>query len=148
MLKQEKRRSAEAESALKNAGLEIKRAHSPILGRVSPLHAADGGRHDPERPSTEAGHVLPSNSSPGAASASAYVSVSGVPGEGTSGGSAGRGGERPAEPSEVSGRARAALKAGEGVNRLLEGGINCHFESGLLSKLQKELNCSRMCKTH
>ena len=118
MLKQEKRRSAEAEIALKNAGLEMKRAPSPILGRVSPLHTADSGSRDLKRPSTEAGHVLPSNSSRGGSSASTYVSVSGE-----SGRSAGRGGEGPVELGQVSGRARAALKAGELVHCLSKGGI-------------------------
>ncbi len=45
MLKQEKRRAAVAEADLKEAGLEIKRHMSPILGRTSPIQlpATSGG---------------------------------------------------------------------------------------------------------
>ena len=37
MLKQERRRAAEAEATLKDAGVEPKRAPSPIMGSTSPL---------------------------------------------------------------------------------------------------------------
>ena len=37
MLKQERRRAAEAEAALKDAGMEPRKAPSPILGSTSPV---------------------------------------------------------------------------------------------------------------
>ena len=107
MLKQEKRRSAEAEAALKNAGSGLKRLPSPILGRVSPLQLADTGTHDVKRPATETGHKLHSSSPEGVS-----VSTSGsVLRDGR--GSAERDGDVHMQPSKMSGRATAALKAGE-----------------------------------
>lgn len=57
MLKQEKRRAADAEATLKRSGVKYTKSTSPILGRTSPLHIEPGttplGAHSPIRAHSE-----------------------------------------------------------------------------------------------